>query len=146
MAVKLPEHIHLTVVTPYRQLVDETVDEVLLPGELGQLGILPGHRPLLTTLTIGEIAYRQGRRWNHLAVEWGFAEVLPDRVIVLAENAESVDDIDPEEILRAKQRAEERLRSKIPGVDIAAELQELQRIYTRMAILEKARKQQKEET
>jgi len=144
MPAKLPEKIHLTVVTPYRQLVSAEVDEVLLPGELGQLGILPGHRPLLTTLTIGEVAYRQGRRWTHLVVEWGFAEVLPDRVIVLAETAASVADIDPEAILKAKQRAEERLRSKNPDVDVESEMEQLRRALARLTVWEKETQKQHE--
>jgi F-type H+-transporting ATPase subunit epsilon len=108
------------------------------------LGILPGHRPLLTTLTIGEVAYRQGRRWTHLVVEWGFAEVLPDRVIVLAETAASVADIDPEAILKAKQRAEERLRSKNPDVDVESEMEQLRRALARLAVWEKETQKQHE--
>ena len=143
--VGLPEKIHLEIVTPYRQLVSAEVDEVLMPGELGQLGILPGHRPLLTTLTLGEIAYRQGHHWHHLAVEWGFAEVLPDRVIVLAENALSVDDFDPEEAIRAKQRAEERLRSRLEPVEIEHELENWRKAVIQLEIYDKEKRSKKKE-
>lgn len=136
----LPEHIHLEIVTPYRQLVSAEVDEVVMPGELGQLGILPGHRPLLTTLVIGEIAYRQGHHWTHLAVEWGFAEVLPDRVTILADNALSVADFDPEEALNAKRRAEERLRTKLDEFEIEHELENWKRSILQLEISEKMKK------
>ena len=143
MAV-LPEKIQLEVVTPYRKLVSAEVDEVLLPGELGQLGILPGHRPLLTNLTLGEIAFRQDRHWTHLAVEWGFAEVLPDRVIVLADNALSVADFDPEQALKAKKRAEERLRSRLDRVEIEHELENWKRAVLQLEIADKMKKENRD--
>lgn len=81
----LPTKINLTVVTRERKIVDVQVDEVVLPGTDGELGILPGHTPLLALLRIGELRYRVGTTMNRLVISWGFAEVLPDRVIVLAE-------------------------------------------------------------
>jgi len=81
----LPTKINLTVVTRERKIVDVEVDEVILPGYNGELGILPGHTPLLAILKIGELRYRSGSTWSRLVISWGFAEVLPDRVIVLAE-------------------------------------------------------------
>lgn len=81
----LPTKISLTVVTRERKIVDVQVDEVILPGYNGELGILPGHTPLLALLKIGELRYRNGTTVNRLVISWGFAEVLPDRVIVLAE-------------------------------------------------------------
>ena len=103
--------IHLTVVTPQRKLVDRQVDEVQLPGSEGSFGVLPGHAPLLTTLKVGEIAYRQGAQTERIAVAWGFVEVLPDRVSVLADMAERAEDIDVERAIEAKERAEQQLRS-----------------------------------
>jgi F-type H+-transporting ATPase subunit epsilon len=81
----LPTKINLTVVTRDRKIVDAQVDEVILPGTDGELGILPGHTPLLASLRIGQLRYRTGATLNRLVISWGFAEVLPDRVIVLAE-------------------------------------------------------------
>ena len=81
----LPAKINLTIVTRERKIVDVQVDEVILPGYDGELGILPGHTPLLALLKIGELRYRSGTTWSRLVISWGFAEVLPDRVIVLAE-------------------------------------------------------------
>ncbi|HEX9983469.1 MAG TPA: ATP synthase F1 subunit epsilon [Thermoanaerobaculia bacterium] len=81
----LPTKINLTVVTRERRLIDVEVDEVVLPGANGELGILPGHTPLLATLRIGALRYRQGSTMHRMVLSWGFAEVLPDRVIVLAE-------------------------------------------------------------
>lgn len=113
MADALPTHIELSVVTPDKQVVHESVDSVTFPGKRGYLGILPGHAPLLTALTIGEIDYFVHGKKHYLAVFWGFAEVLPDRVIVLAHVAERAEDIDVERAKRARQRAEERLKK--PG-------------------------------
>lgn len=81
----LPSKINLTIVSRERKIVEAQVDEVILPGSDGELGILPGHTPLLALLKIGELRYRTGTTVNRLVISWGFAEVLPDRVIVLAE-------------------------------------------------------------
>jgi F-type H+-transporting ATPase subunit epsilon len=85
MADTLPTKIRLTVVTRERKIVEVDVDEIELPAFDGEIGILPGHTPLLTTLRIGQMRYRTGTTVNRLVLSWGFAEVLPDRVIVLAE-------------------------------------------------------------
>ena len=81
----LPTKIHLNVVTRERKIIDTEVDEVILPASDGEIGVLPGHTPLLATLRIGQLRYRTGTRVERLVISWGFAEVLPDRVIVLAE-------------------------------------------------------------
>jgi len=94
MADALPTKINLTVVTRERKIVDAMVDEVILPGSDGELGILPGHTPLLALLKIGQLRYRTGTTVNRLVISWGFAEVLPDRVIVLAERGFLPDEID----------------------------------------------------
>ncbi len=85
MADTLPTKIRLTVVTRERKIVEVDVEEIELPAFDGEIGILPGHTPLLTTLRIGQMRYRTGSTVNRLVLSWGFAEVLPDRVIVLAE-------------------------------------------------------------
>ena len=94
MADLLPSHIQLEVVTPDRQVVHESVEAVTVPGKRGYLGILPGHAPLLSELAPGEIVYTSGGAKRYLAVSWGFAEVLPNRVIVLAQTAELAEEID----------------------------------------------------
>lgn len=106
----MADKLHLKVVTPSRVVVDELVDEVQLPGMLGVLGILPGHAPLLASLSIGELAYRKGVREHYLAIQWGFAEVTGEAVTVLAEVAERPEEIDVEEARRAQRQAEEALR------------------------------------
>jgi F-type H+-transporting ATPase subunit epsilon len=90
----LPTKINLTIVSRERKIVDAQVDEVILPGSDGELGILPGHTPLLALLKIGELRYRSGNVVNRLVISWGFAEVLPDRVIVLAERGFLPSEID----------------------------------------------------
>jgi F-type H+-transporting ATPase subunit epsilon len=92
---ELPTKINLTVVTRERKIVEVQVDEVVLPATDGEIGILPGHTPLLTTLKIGQMRYRTGNTISRLVLSWGFAEVLPDRVIVLAETARLASEIDP---------------------------------------------------
>lgn len=95
MADQLPTSIKLTIVTRERKIVDVDVDEVVLPASDGEIGVLPGHTPLLTTLRIGQMRYRNGTTFHRLVLSWGFAEVLPDRVIVLAETAMLPSEVDP---------------------------------------------------
>jgi F-type H+-transporting ATPase subunit epsilon len=112
----LPTKVTLEIVTPERSLVSEQVDEVQLPGSEGYFGVLPGHTPLLATLQVGELWYRIGQEKHYLAVAFGFAEVLPERVTVLAQIAEKPEDIDVPRAEAAKKRAEERIAR--PQVDI----------------------------
>jgi F-type H+-transporting ATPase subunit epsilon len=107
----LPTKLTLEIVTPERSLVTEQVDEVELPGSEGYFGVLPGHTPLLASLHVGELWYRIGSEKHYLAVSFGFVEVLPDRVTVLAQLAERPEDIDVSRAEAAKKRAEERLTS-----------------------------------
>jgi F-type H+-transporting ATPase subunit epsilon len=95
MADQLPEKLNLTVVTRERKIVDVRVDEVVLPASDGEIGVLPGHTPLLTTLKIGQLRYRVGGTTERVVLSWGFAEVLPDRVIVMAERGILAAEIDP---------------------------------------------------
>jgi F-type H+-transporting ATPase subunit epsilon len=108
---------HLDIVTPDRRLVSETVDEVVLPGSEGYLGVLPGHAPLLTSLGIGYVMHRREGTRRYLALAGGFAEVLPDRVTILADISERADAIDRDRAERARDRALKRLRDKEPGTD-----------------------------
>jgi F-type H+-transporting ATPase subunit epsilon len=105
----IPTSLTLEIVTPDRALVTEQVDEVELPGSGGYFGVLPGHAPLLASLQVGELWYRKGQEKYYLAVAFGFVEVLPDKVTVLAQIAERAEDIDQRRAEKAKARAEERL-------------------------------------
>ena len=109
MADALPTDIQLEVVTPDRQVVHELVDAVTVPGKHGYLGILPGHAPLLSELAPGEIIYTRGASKHYLAVSWGFAEILPGRVILLAQTAERAEEIDLTRAEQALARAQEQL-------------------------------------
>ena len=105
----LPTSLELQIVTPDRMLVREQVDEVQVPGVDGYFGVLPGHTPLLAALSVGELWYRQGQEKTYLSIVFGFAEVLPDRVTILAQLAERAVDIDVERAEAARRRAAERL-------------------------------------
>jgi len=124
----------LEVATPSRLVVAETVDEVVIPGSQGYFGVLPGHAPLLATLGIGELTYRQGTSQFHLALTGGFAEVRNDKVIVLAENAERPDEIDRERAQRSRQRAEQRLAGREGDVDYARAQAALARALIRLQV------------
>jgi F-type H+-transporting ATPase subunit epsilon len=108
----LPTSIDLQIVTPERMLVHEQVDEVQIPGVDGYFGVLPGHTPLLAALSVGELWYRKGQEKTYLSIAQGFAEVLPDRVSILAQLAERAEDIDVERAESARKRASERLEQK----------------------------------
>ena len=113
----LPTKLTLEIVTPDRALVAEQVDEVQLPGAEGYFGVLPGHTPLLASLQVGELWYRIGQEKFYLAVAFGFVEVLPDRVTVLAQIAERAQDIDVARAEAAKKRAEEQVARVSPQAD-----------------------------
>ena len=107
----LPDHIELELVTPDRLVIRESVAEVQVPGLIGYLGVLPGHTPLLAELGIGQLSYRQGSQMSYATVIGGLVEVLPERVIVLAEAAERAEDIDVARARAALERAKKRLAS-----------------------------------
>jgi F-type H+-transporting ATPase subunit epsilon len=127
----------LEIVTPEKMVVRDAAEEMQIPGKNGYLGILPGHAPLITELAVGEITYRAGGYTHHLAVAWGFAEVLPDKVTVLAETAERAEEIDVRRAREAKQRAEEHLKSANPETDFNRAAIALQRAETRIEVAEK---------
>jgi F-type H+-transporting ATPase subunit epsilon len=116
----LPTHIDLQIVTPERRIVQEQVDEVEVPGSEGYFGVLPGHTPMLASLGVGELWYRKGQEKFYLSIASGFAEVLPDRVTILARLAERAEEIDVERAEAARQRAEQEASSQ-PQSDIAYE-------------------------
>jgi F-type H+-transporting ATPase subunit epsilon len=127
----------IEVVTPEKMVVRDVAEEMQIPGKNGYLGILPGHAPLVTELAVGEISYRNACTTHHLAVAWGFAEVLPDKVTILAETAERADEIDVKRAQEAKQRAEERMKSGNTEADFSRAEDALQRAETRLEVAEK---------
>ena len=130
--MSLPEKIHLEIVTPEKQLFSGPVDEVTVPSTTGYLGILPGHAPLLAELGIGEITYKIGDQTDFLFCSWGFIEVLPDKVVVLAQNAEKASDIDIKRAEEAKNRAEKILSCKDSNLDFGGAELALLRAISRL--------------
>jgi F-type H+-transporting ATPase subunit epsilon len=113
----LPQHLHLQIVSGERSLVNERVDEVEIPGSEGYFGVLPGHTPMLAMLGVGELWYRKGGVTHYLSIAEGFAEIQPDRVTILAQIAESSEQIDIARAEAAKRRAEERLARPVMDID-----------------------------
>ncbi len=132
--------VRVDVVTAERVVFSDVVDIVVAPGKLGQLGILPHHAPLMTTLTPGELVTRKSGQEHALAISGGFIEVRPDRVIVLADSAERADEIDMARAEAAKERARQRLSHPVSGVDVARAEAALQRAMTRIRVAEKRRR------
>ena len=133
----MAENIRLEVVTPEKEVVNEMVQIVMAPGSLGEFGVLSGHTPFMTSLITGALHYRnESGKDQYVFVSGGFAEALPDKVTVLAESAEKMEDIDPERAKQAMQRAEQRLaadRAK-EKVDIARARAALERAMVRIKI------------
>ena len=130
----MAEVFKLEIVTPEKKVVETAAEEVQIPGKNGSLGILPGHAPLITELGVGEITYKADGMEYHVAIAWGFAEVLPDKVTVLAETAERAENIDVERARKSKARAEERLRSAGAEVDFQRALTALARANVRLEV------------
>ncbi|QEM69554.1 F0F1 ATP synthase subunit epsilon [Geobacter sp. FeAm09] len=106
----MAEKMKLEIVTPYKKVVDAEVEEVTATGKLGEFGVLPGHAPFLTSLRIGELAYKYDGKVEHMALNWGYFEIKDDKIIVLVETAEAAEDIDVERAKAALGRAEEKLK------------------------------------
>lgn len=124
----------LEIVTPEKLVVNEAAEKAQIPGLNGYLGILPGHAPLITELAVGVISYRASGDTHNLSVAWGFAEVLPDKVTILAEAAERPQEIDVPRAEKSKERAETRLKSNDPQVDYDRAEDALQRAETRLKV------------
>jgi F-type H+-transporting ATPase subunit epsilon len=124
----------LEIVTPAKLMVKDAAEEAQIPGLKGYLGILPGHAPLITELAVGVITYKASGATHTLSVAWGFAEVLPDKVTILAEAAERPQEIDVARAQEAKNRAEALLKSNDPKVDYARAEDALQRAETRLSV------------
>ncbi|HXI04700.1 MAG TPA: F0F1 ATP synthase subunit epsilon [Candidatus Saccharimonadales bacterium] len=124
----------LSVLTPDRKVFEDGVDEVVLPGGEGYLGVLPGHAPLLTSLKIGELSWRKEGRWRYGFLAWGFAEVLGDKVRVLADVGELAGEIDPERATAARDRAQKRLGEAARGLDVLRARTALERALARLSV------------
>ena len=132
----LPGAIQLEIVAPDRLVFSGEVQEVTIPGAEGYLGILPGHAPLLSELKTGIISYPEGGDRVQLFCSSGFAEVLPDRVIVLAEEVESPDQIDGAQARADREKAQRMLRSRDPGTDYGAALTLLEQASARLQLVD----------
>jgi F-type H+-transporting ATPase subunit epsilon len=126
----------LEIVTPYGLILSEDVDEVSCTGSEGDFGVLPGHVPFFTTLKIGMLSYKKGNSTKYVFVNWGYAEVEPERVMILADSAEKSEDIDVERATAAMKRAEDRLR-KTEEFDFARASSSLERAVARVQVAEK---------
>ena len=135
----LPTYLTLELVTPDRAVVRESVDEIQIPGSEGYLGVLPGHTPLLTSLQVGELWFRQGGETSYVAVAFGFAEILPDRVTILAQIAERAEDIDVERAQEAERRACKRLNKSVANVDFERARIALMKSLMRLQVASKIR-------
>jgi len=137
---KLPDKLVLEIVTPERQVIKAIVDEVSLPATQGYIGVLPGHAPLLTTLSTGIVKYKQKDKEYFLFLSGGFAEVLSDKIIVLAQIVEKPDEIDVERAKSSKERAEKRLSSHDKDIDIDRAMASLKRALARIEVSSKINK------
>ena len=135
----LPTKLTLEIVTPDRALVTAQVDELQLPGSEGYFGVLPGHTPLLATLHVGEMWYRIGQQKHHLAIAFGFVEVLPDRVTVLAQIAERAEEIDVARAEAAKRRAEEQVSKPLMDMEFERARISLMKSLIRLQVASRAR-------
>ena len=140
MAIQaLPTHLTLEIVTPDRSVVAEKVDEVEIPGAEGYFGVLPGHTPLLAMLQVGELWYRKGSETVYMSIAFGFAEVLPDRVTILAQLAERADEIDIARAEAAKRRAEERITQPAAEMDYERARIAMMKALIRLQVASRAR-------
>jgi F-type H+-transporting ATPase subunit epsilon len=129
----------LQIVSADRSLVNEVVDEVEIPGADGYFGVLPGHTPLLAVLGLGDLWYRQGSETHHLAIAFGFAEVQPEAVTILAQVAETAEEIDVARAEAAKRRAEERMQTPAAEMDFERARVALMKALIRLQVATRAR-------
>src|ERR1700722_13697285 len=134
---QVPDTFQFEIVTPEKMVVKDVAEEMQIPGKNGYLGILPGHAPLITELAVGEISYRKNNQTYYLSVAWGFAEVLPDKVTILAETAERPQEIDIKRAQESKRRAEEALQNGKTEEDFTDAEYALKRAETRIEVAQK---------
>jgi F-type H+-transporting ATPase subunit epsilon len=135
----IPSHLVLEIVTPERSILHEKVDEVEIPGADGYFGVLPGHTPLLASLQVGQLWYRKGSEITYLSVAFGFAEVLPDRVTILAQICERAEEIDIERAQAERQRAEHDLAHRPADMDLERARISMLKALTRLQVANRAR-------
>jgi F-type H+-transporting ATPase subunit epsilon len=138
VANEIPTTLELQIVTPDRNIIHDQVDEVEIPGVGGYFGVLPGHAPLLAALTSGELWFRKGQEKTYLSVAFGFAEVLPERVTILAKLAERADEIDVARAEAARKRAEDRLAHPESDIDFRRNAVALAKAMTRLQVSSRA--------
>lgn len=132
----MADKLTLDIVTPYGHIFTDEVDEIIASGSEGEFGVLPDHVPFLTTLKIGMLTYKKGAETGYFFVNWGYAEVGPDKVTVLADSAEKSEDIDIERAKEAMKRAEERLK-KLEEFDEARATAAIDRAIMRVQVAER---------
>ncbi len=133
----MAETIELEIVTPEKLVVRDQAEEVQIPGKDGYLGVLPGHAPLITELAVGEISYRKAGQVAHISVAWGFAEVLPEKVTILAETAERAEEIDVTRAQAALKNSHERLSAADSEEKVDQALTAVRRAETRIEVAAK---------
>lgn len=130
----MADKLNLEIITPERKVLSLQVEEVIVPGVDGELGVLPNHTPLISQLQTGVLTYRQGGEKRSVHVSGGFVEVLPDHVSVLSDVAERPEEIDPDRARRAREKAERRLASNGEDIDFRREELRLQRAMIRLQL------------
>lgn len=135
----MPDTFQLEIVTPEKMVVRDTAEELQIPGRNGYIGVLPGHAPLITELGAGEIAYKSGGQSHRFALAWGFAEILPDRVTVLAETVEPAEEIDANRARQSLNEAEESLKSAHTEEDFTQALGKISRAQARLEVAQKTK-------
>lgn len=133
----MPDSFQLEIVTPEKLVVKDSAEEVQIPGRNGYIGVLPGHAPLITELGAGEISYRAGGQLHRFAMAWGFAEVLPERVTVLAETVEPADEIDVSRAQQSLKKAEELMGSAQTEEDVSVAEGKILRAQARIDVAQK---------
>ena len=133
----MPDTFQLEIVTPEKMMVRAAAQEAQIPGRNGYFGVFPGHAPLITELGAGEITYRSDGQEHHFSVAWGFAEILPDRVTVLAESVEKANEIDTSRAQQSLAHAEESLKSAQTEEDCAQALSKISRAQARIEVAQK---------
>ncbi|MCU1270171.1 MAG: synthase subcomplex epsilon subunit [Acidobacteriaceae bacterium] len=132
----MPDSFQLEIVTPEKLVVRDNAEEAQIPGANGYIGVLPGHAPLITELGAGEISYRSGGQLHRYATAWGFAEVLPDRVTVLAETVEPAEQIDVSRAQQSLTKAEDALKSAQTEEEVSNDLADVRRAQARIEVAE----------
>ncbi len=133
----MADSFQLEIVTPEKLVVRDNAEEVQIPGKNGYIGVLPGHAPLITELGSGEISYRSNGQLHRFSMAWGFAEVLPDKVTVLAETVERADEID---VTRAKQsltKAEDLLKAAQSEEEVSVATAKVRRAEARIDVAQR---------